>query len=85
MEIVAIAVPPGEGGERFRALVAGVLPEVEIEHAGSPDDILFYRERANLPLSDLEQLGGQAHDAYLQMNAAEHFTPHSRTDVDWTR
>jgi hypothetical protein len=50
--------------------------------AGSPDDVV-YRERVNLALADLEHLGPTGHDAHAQMTAAEHFTPHSRTDVAW--
>jgi hypothetical protein len=37
----------------------------------------------SLALADLEHLGPTGHDAYAQMTAAEHFTPHSRTDVAW--
>ena len=51
--------------------------------AAAEDDILFYRELSNLPLSELEQLGPAAQDAYRQMRAAEDFTPHTRIDVDF--
>ena len=44
---------------------------------------MMYRERLNLALSDLPQLGPLAQDAYRQMSAAEHFTPHCRCDVDF--
>ena len=37
-----------------------------------------------MSLADLEQLGPQGRDAYRQMNSAEHFTPHSRIDVDFS-
>jgi hypothetical protein len=45
---------------------------------------LIYRERTNLPLSELSQLSSLAQDAYRQMSAAEHFTPHCRCDVDFS-
>jgi hypothetical protein len=44
----------------------------------------LYRETSNLRLLDLEHLGPAARDAYLQMNRTDHFTPHSRIDVDFT-
>ena len=46
-----------------------------------PDDICFYRELPQVPLTDLPQLGGVAREAYLQMGA-DH-PPHARTDVSW--
>jgi hypothetical protein len=41
------------------------------------------RRALRIALVDLEYLGPTGHDAYAQMTAAEHFTPHSRTDVAW--
>jgi serine/threonine protein kinase len=78
-----LATPPGPAGDRFRELVQRALPDLEVQPASSPDDILIYRERNNLALSELEQMGPQARSAYMQMNAADHFTPHTRTDVEF--
>jgi serine/threonine protein kinase len=82
-ELCVLSVPSGPSGERLRAAAAQALPEVEWQSAAGDEDILLYRERANLPLSDLPQLGPLAHDAYRQMSAAEHFTPHCRSDIDF--
>ena len=82
-EICVLAAPPGEAGERFRALTRRALPDVEMLPAVSEDDILFYREVSNLPLEELEQLGSAGQDAYRQMGAAEDFTPHTRIDVNF--
>jgi hypothetical protein len=82
-ELCVVAAPPGPGGDRFRALVRRALPGAEPHEATSPDDVLIYRELSGLALSDLAQKGPQAHDAYLQMSAADHFTPHSRIDVEF--
>ena len=82
-ETCVLAAPPGEAGDRFRALTRRALPDVELLPAVSEDDILFYREISNLPLAELEQLGAAARDAYRQMSAAEDFTPHTRIDVDF--
>jgi hypothetical protein len=78
-----LAAPPGPAGDRFRELVHRALPQLEIHHANSPDDVLIYRERNNMPLSDLEQMGPPGRDAYSQMNAADHFTPHTRSDIEF--
>ncbi len=82
-QVCVLAVPPGPAGERFLTLTHAALPEVEVLSATAEDDILFYREAANLPLSELEHLGAAGLDAYRQMSAAEDFTPHTRIDVDF--
>jgi serine/threonine protein kinase len=84
VELCILGTPAGPAGERIRALAVEALPEVEWQIAPGDEDILLYRERANLPLSDLPQLGALAQDAYRQMSAAEHFTPHCRSDIDFS-
>jgi eukaryotic-like serine/threonine-protein kinase len=81
--VCVLAAPPGPAGDRFRKLTRDALPEVEVLSAAAEDDIFFYREAPNLPLSELEQLGAVGQDAYRQMSAAEDFTPHTRIDVDF--
>ncbi len=81
--LCVVAVPPGPAGDRFRTLTRAALPEVEVLTTTAEDDVLFYREASNLPLSELEQLGSVGQDAYRQMSAAEDFTPHTRIDVDF--
>ncbi|MFQ3594180.1 MAG: tubulin-like doman-containing protein, partial [Gemmataceae bacterium] len=81
-ELYVVAVPPGEAGQRFTEILTRLAPTIEIQLAPSPDDIVLYRERVNLPLTVLEQLGPTAHDAYLQFTTAD-LTPHSRGDVDF--
>jgi hypothetical protein len=84
-ELCVLAAPSGPAGERLRAQVAKALPDVEWQAASGEEDILLYRERTNLPLSELPQLGPLAQDAYRQMSNAEHFTPHCRCDVDFSK
>ncbi|HZY84233.1 MAG TPA: tubulin-like doman-containing protein [Gemmataceae bacterium] len=83
-ELSVLAAPPGEGGERLRELARRALPEVDWQPAASADDAVIYRELSHLALADLEHLGAEGRDAYRQMNAADHFTPHSRIDVDFS-
>ncbi len=82
-ELHVLAAPEDESGERFRKLLQESLPDMEILHAASKDDIVIYRERNNLALTDLDCLGPIGHDAYMQLNTAENFTPHSRCDIDF--
>ncbi|HEY7328100.1 MAG TPA: tubulin-like doman-containing protein [Gemmataceae bacterium] len=82
-ELCVLAVPPGPAGERLRTLAAQALPNVEWQAASGDEDIVLYRECANLPLVELPQLGPLALDAYRQMSNAEHFTPHCRCDVNF--
>jgi hypothetical protein len=79
-----LAVPPGPAGDRFRALAQNAFPDLEWTFSASEDDVLLYREAANLSLADLELLGPAGQDAYRQMSATENFTPHTRNDVEFT-
>jgi hypothetical protein len=87
-EFCVLLTPPGDAGDRFRELARQGLGKGELHSAtGGPqaaDDVLLYCERSHLALSDLEQLGPAAQNAYTQMNRTGHFTPHSRIDVDFT-
>jgi hypothetical protein len=76
-----LTVPSGATGDHFRELADDVLPEGEINVLSNEEDIVIYRELSGLPLTEVEQLGPLGQDAYRQMRAAEHFTPHNRTDV----
>jgi hypothetical protein len=83
-EVAIIMVPADPAGERFEALAREALADAEPAPATSPDDIVLYRELPYLRLADLDQLGPDAQDAYQQMLAVDHFTPHTRTDVPFT-
>jgi hypothetical protein len=74
-------VPSGEAGERFVGLAREALPDVDLRAVAGGHDVLFYRETARLPLSHLPQLGAAGQDAYRQLAAVEHFTPHTRRDI----
>ena len=80
-EMVVLGVPPGPDGDRLAALARTAMPDVELTAAALPDDICFYREYPQVPLTDLPQLGGSAREAFLQMGT-DH-PPHARADVPW--
>jgi hypothetical protein len=82
-EMVVVGAPPGPDGDRLQALVRATFPKIELTAAPLPDDICFYRENPQVPLTALPQLGEHAREAYLQMSA-EH-PAHTRADVPWTQ
>jgi hypothetical protein len=83
VELCVLATPTDDASEQFRQVLVRGVPQVEINTAISTEDILIYRERVNVALTDLEHLGPVGHDAYMQMSSTEHFTPHSRCDVEF--
>jgi eukaryotic-like serine/threonine-protein kinase len=80
-EVYILAVPPGAQSQRFVETVKQTFPDLKWAVTTSKDDIVFYHELQEVRLSDLEQVGPAAFEAYRQIATAEHFTPHSRTDV----
>jgi hypothetical protein len=82
-EMVVVGAPPGVDGDRLQALVRTALPDAEMTAAPLPDDICFYREFPQVPLTDLPQLGGHAREAYQQMGG-DH-PAHARTDISWPK
>jgi serine/threonine protein kinase len=80
-ELCILAVPPGEAGDHIKMLAKQALPDVAWTYSVSVDDILVYREALQLPISELAQLGPLPQQAYRQMAAIEHFTPHTRIDI----
>jgi hypothetical protein len=82
-ELCFLAVPPGPEGKYFHAIAARALPDRKLIPAAGTNDIVFYREQ-HLPASALPSLGPAGFEAYHQLLAMDHFTPHSRSDiVDW--
>ena len=77
-----LAVPPGIGGAEFLRLVTDAVPGAELLPAESPDEVVFYRERAGLTVTDLPQFGPAAKAAYEALKDGDH-APHSRGDVAW--
>ena len=76
-----LVVPPGPAGGPFRDLARRVLAEVPLLGVVGGDDILFYREAAQVAFAELQQLGPTAREAYGQLKRRVHYSPHSRTDI----
>jgi hypothetical protein len=84
-ELCLLTVPATPAGERLKALARQALPDVPWVFAQGGDEIIVYRETPQRPLAELAQLDQAALDAYHQMTAVEHFTPHSRIDIAFMR
>ncbi len=82
-ELTLLATPNDAASEQFRKLTHSSMPEIDLQLASSSEDIIFYREKGNLALVDLAHMGTIGHDAYLQMTTTDHFTPHSRIDLEF--
>lgn len=80
-EVAILAVPPGEVGDQFRAVVAAALPGVEFTAAPQPDDIVFYRECPQLELAHLPHFGDHGKVAFDALRTER--SPLSRIDVPW--
>jgi hypothetical protein len=80
-EICFLALPNNEAGQELRDRAVPALNCPELGFVENNEDIAFYREIPHLFISDLEQLGPLALAAYRQMTGIEHFTPHTRIDI----
>jgi serine/threonine protein kinase len=80
-DVCLLALPSGAGEQPFRDLARTALPEAPLAATAGSDEILMYREQVGFALADLKQLGPVGRDAYQQMAALQHFTPHSRADI----
>jgi len=79
-----VSVPAGSQSHRLEELVRQALPQATPVSGGVKDEIVVYREETALDLSDLDQVGPAGQEAYQQMAATEHFSPHSRIDIrEW--
>jgi serine/threonine protein kinase len=83
-DLAVLAVPTGQE-KPFRKLVAQVYPEAKVIGTAHLHDLTFYREEHRYSLGELKRLCTEASEAYQQMVAAEHFTPHSRLDISHWR
>jgi hypothetical protein len=81
-EIELLAVPNGPAGDEFRRIAAEAVPDAVLLPAESPDEVVFYRERDGIPLTDLPQLGSVAKEVFETQSEGEH-EPHARGDVNW--
>jgi hypothetical protein len=84
-EVCLLIVPATPAGERLKALARQAAPHVPWVHARGGDEIIVYREAPRVAITDLAQLDPAAQEAYAQMLAVEHFTPHCRMDIAFGR
>lgn len=83
-EIALVLVPPDSAGQQVEAILREHLPNINRVAANRNDEIVFFREAANIPAAALEQLGPIAQEAYRQRFALDPTSLHSREDIpEW--
>jgi serine/threonine protein kinase len=83
-EIALVTLPDDPRGRELQQLVEDRLPQARVVLTDRADEIVFYRERLNLALHDLEQTGPKAQEAYRQRLAQDPSAVHCREDIsDW--
>jgi eukaryotic-like serine/threonine-protein kinase len=82
-EVFVLAVPFDAHGERFRQLTREVLPEENLIAAQGINEIVFYREKRHVPLTQVPQAGRVAEEAVEQIEESKQTSPHSRSDISW--
>jgi eukaryotic-like serine/threonine-protein kinase len=80
-QIAVLGVPRSAAGDRLREICVEQVGKHKFVAIHS-EDISFYRENCFIKLSDLEQFGPLAQEAYRQLLGIEHFTPHTRIDIE---
>jgi hypothetical protein len=80
-EIAFAAFPATAAGEQLKNAAGKVLRNVQFVDTDDGDEIVFYRERQEIALKDLEQFGSIAQEAYRQACAADPAFLHSRADI----
>jgi len=83
-ELCQVLVPADAAGDALGQEVQAIVHDAEVIAVPNGSDVYFYRERPNVPLGELPQLGLLAEEVYKQMTAGGQFTPHTRTDIgEW--
>jgi len=83
-DLCVLATPMGDAGQHLQELAKESLSDVDLVTTTTTDDILIYREWSNLPLAELDLLGPLGQEAYRHLSSTDNFTPHTRTDVEFT-
>jgi serine/threonine protein kinase len=81
MERSVLAMSPGPGAEKLRALATQKLGDDDLMLAECEDDVILYREWSDLLLADVDPLGPAGQEAYDLLSSKDSFTPHTRNDV----
>jgi hypothetical protein len=80
-EVGLLAVPDTDSGRQLTQTISTLLPAIQAAPTSNKDEFVFYRECMGVELKDLKQFGPVAREAYERSRSLEHFTPHSRLDM----
>jgi hypothetical protein len=84
-EINLAVLPRSFEASSLRDQLRQAVPQATWIPSPSDDELLFYREVSHVHIHELEQMGPLGKEAYQQMAAVPHLTPHNRTDIlDWS-
>ena len=83
-QCAVLIVPHGPAGEKIAEQARCIFPTAVPRFTSARDEIIFYRDRSGLLLTDLEQFSPEAREAYEAMFDDESLSPHNRLDVpEW--
>lgn len=83
-QLALATLPNDAAGEPLLEAMKASLPQVKPVVTDRCDEVVFVREQFLHGLSDLEQMGPVAHEAYRQRLAQDPTSLHSRDDIpDW--
>jgi serine/threonine protein kinase len=80
-ELAVTLLPTGNTGEMLQAQLKQALPSVQGATIERSDEIVFYRERHQLTLANLEQFGPAVQELYRKRCASDPSSVHCREDV----
>jgi eukaryotic-like serine/threonine-protein kinase len=69
-------------GQKLGELAKSCYPHTHVINISRNDEVILYRVIIDISLENLPVLGGLGTDAYQTALSIEHFTPHSRQDID---
>ncbi len=80
-EFGLLMAPNTSNGYTLKAVAKEALPSVQCVLSPDGDEVALYREIVGLHLEDLRILSPHVRAAYEMAMGVEHYTPHSRQDV----
>jgi len=78
-----LGITSDEYGARFKEIAQDLLPEIQLINAPSANEIVFYREFHDVPITDVPQASVLAVEAVREVRSRDRINAHSRTDIRW--
>jgi hypothetical protein len=79
-----LLIPASEAGKSFAEEAKKALSDVHLVNVPGQADLMFCREQGSLSIEDLERILSLCRNAYHELSAVPHSSPHARFDIqDW--